>query len=133
MELKNYITMNALEGYLSCDEDDLRWLLDGESDAHIALGSGSGKNKVQEAVSQLLGSPLAKTALESASKLIILITMSKDCTINDLYDTVSSIHNAAAPSVEVIEGVRERDDVADAIEVTVIAAGFNNQSEENNE
>lgn len=118
------VVYESTSGRIGTDFADLCSILSNSGDAHIALGTGVGENKIQDAVSQVVNSPLLETSINHATKLLVNVTLSADSGIGDLHDIISMISNAADPSVEMIQGVSQRDDITDTISIAVIATGF---------
>lgn len=118
------VVYESTSGRIGTDFADLCSILENSGDAHIALGTGVGENKIQDAVSQVVNSPLLETSINHATKLLVNVTLSADSGISDLHDIISMISNAADPSVEMIQGVSQRDDITDTISIAVIATGF---------
>lgn len=118
------VVYESTSGRIGTDFADLCSILSNSGDAHIALGTGVGENKIQDAVSQVVNSPLLETSINHATKLLVNVTLSADSGISDLHDIISMISDAADPSVEMIQGVSQRDDITDTISIAVIATGF---------
>ena len=91
------VVYESTSGRIGTDFADLCTILKDSGDAHIALGTGVGENKIKDAVSQVVNSPLVYIALFS---------------------------DAADPSVEMIQGVSQDDNLTDTISIAVIATGF---------
>ena len=124
------VVYESTSGRIGTDFADLCSILSNSGDAHIALGTGVGENKIQDAVSQVVNSPLLETSINHATKLLVNVTLSADSGISDLHDIISMISDAADPSVEMIQGVSQRDDVTDTISIAVIATGFKQNASE---
>ena len=124
------VVYESTTGRIGTDFADLCSILSNSGDAHIALGVGTGENKIQDAVSQVVNSPLLETSINHATKLLVNVTLSADSAINDLRDVISMISDAADPSVEMIQGVSQREDVTDTISIAVIATGFRETASE---
>lgn len=118
------VVYESTSGRIGTDFADLCSILSNSGDAHIAIGVGSGENKIQDAVSQVVNSPLLETSINHATKLLVNVTLSADSAISDLRDVISMISDAADPSVEMIQGVSQREDITDTISIAVIATGF---------
>ncbi|MCH5199551.1 MAG: cell division protein FtsZ [Oscillospiraceae bacterium] len=118
------VVYESTTGRIGTDFADLCSILSNSGDAHIAIGTGTGENKIQEAVSQVVNSPLLETSINHATKLLVNVTLSADSAISDLRDVISMISDAADPSVEMIQGVSQREDITDTISIAVIATGF---------
>lgn len=109
---------------INTDFADLCTILKDAGDAHIALGVGTGENKIEEAVSQVINSPLLETSIQNATKLLVNVTLAGDASIQDLGEISSRITNAAAPGAVIIQGVAQDEALENTISIAVIAAGF---------
>ena len=118
------VVYESTTGRIGTDFADLCSILSNSGDAHIALGTGTGENKIQDAVSQVVNSPLLETSINHATKLLVNVTLSADSAINDLNDIIRMISDAADPSVEMIQGVSQDETLSDTISIAVIATGF---------
>lgn len=118
------VVYESTTGRIGTDFADLCSILSNSGDAHIALGTGTGENKIQDAVSQVVNSPLLETSINHATKLLVNVTLSADSAINDLNDIIRMISDAADPSVEMIQGVGQDESLSDTISIAVIATGF---------
>lgn len=118
------VVYESTSGRIGTDFADLCTILKDSGDAHIALGTGVGENKIKDAVSQVVNSPLLETSIAHASKLLVNVTLSSDSEITDLRDIIALISDAADPSVEMIQGVSQDDNLTDTISIAVIATGF---------
>lgn len=113
-------------GYINLDFSDVTTIMKDAGIAHMAMGSGSGKNKSEEAANEVISSPLLETSLAGAGKILANIVMSEDV-LSDEVDTLSKlITEAAQPDAEVIIGAVFDETLEDEILVTVIATGFEN-------
>lgn len=118
------VVYESTTGRIGTDFADLCSILSNSGDAHIALGTGTGENKIQDAVSQVVNSPLLETSINNATKLLINVTLSADSAISDLNDIARMITDVADPSVEMIQGVSQDESLSDTISIAVIATGF---------
>lgn len=118
------VVYDSTTGTIGTDFADLCSTLSNSGDAHIALGTGTGENKIQDAVSQVVNSPLLETSINRATKLLVNVTLSADSPVSDLREVMNLISEAADPSVEMIQGVSQNEDITDTISIAVIATGF---------
>lgn len=114
----------TVESYMNVDFADVETTLKEAGLAHMAVGLGTGKDKVNEAFSSVVSSPLLETSLTGAKRLLLNVTFSPDVYLEDVNDLAVRIEEAAAPDVEIIFGSSPDERLDDAISVTVIAAGF---------
>lgn len=114
----------TVESYMNVDFADVETTLKDAGLAHMAVGVGTGKDKVNEAFSSVVSSPLLETSLSGAKRLLLNVTFSPDVYLEDVNDLAERIEEAAAPDVDIIFGSSPDETLDDAISVTVIAAGF---------
>ena len=111
---------------INVDFADVTTILKGAGRAHIAIGHGEGKDKVQDIINQVISSDLLETSIKGARRLIVNVTMSEDLLISDMDELTAAIADAADDNVEIIFGNGTNPDTKDAMDVTVIAADFGN-------
>lgn len=110
---------------INVDFSDLSTTIRNAGDAHIAIGSGSGDKKVEEAVSQVVNSPLLETSIKNASRLLVYITLSQDALMSDVDDAMQAITKACDPDADIITGANYGPaDMKDSITLSVIATCF---------
>ena len=110
--------------YINVDFSDLETILKDSGDAHIAIGEATGDNKVEEAVMQIVNSPLLETSINNAGKMLVHITMSDDGLLEDVEEVGAKLTAAAHPDVEIITGCELSSETKDTITVTVVATSF---------
>ncbi|MFR4023955.1 MAG: hypothetical protein ACLTZI_13955 [[Eubacterium] siraeum] len=49
----------------------------------MAIGHGSGDTRAEEAVAEVVNSPLLETSIKNAGKLLVNLTMSEDTPLDD--------------------------------------------------
>lgn len=111
-------------GEINVDFADVKTIMSNAGYAHMAIGHGEGKDKVADAVQQVISSPLLETSIKGAKRLLVNITMSEDIVTADIAELTDTITKAAAEDVELIFGTDFKEDLSDTIEVIVIASDF---------
>lgn len=115
---------------INVDFSDLSTIIRNAGDAHIAIGTGSGDKKVDEAVSQVVNSPLLETSIKNAGRLLVYITLSQDALMADVDDAMQAITRACDPDAEIITGANYGPpDMKDSITISVIATCFKDSFE----
>ncbi|MBQ8567863.1 MAG: cell division protein FtsZ [Oscillospiraceae bacterium] len=114
----------TVESYMNVDFADVESTLKNVGFAHMAVGMGTGKDKVTEALNSVISSPLLETSISGAKRLLLNVAFAPDVYLDDVNDLAERIEEAAAPDVEIIFGSSPDESLDDAISVTVIAAGF---------
>ena len=121
------------EGYINLDFADVSTIMKGAGYAHLAIGHGSGKDKAKEAANAVIASPLLETSIAGAKRLLINITMSEDILSSDVDNSTKMITDKAADNVEFIFGTAFKEDMQDEMTITVIAAGFDEETDDSQE
>jgi len=116
---------------VNVDFSDLSETIKNAGDAHIAIGYGTGDKKIEEAVNQIVNSPLLETSIKNAGKLLVYMTLSQDARLSDVDDAMNAITKACGAGVEVITGADYGPaDMKDSIAISVIATCFKESPEE---
>ena len=117
---------------INVDFSDLSTIIKDAGDAHIAIGYGTGDKKVEEAVQQVVNSPLLETSIKNAGRLLAYITLSQDALMSDVDDAMHAITKACGADAEIIFGANYGPaDMKDAIAISVIATCFKETPETN--
>lgn len=111
-------------GFMNVDFADVTTIMKESGLAHIAIGSGNGKDKAQEAAKQVISSPLLETSISGARRLLVNIVMSEDIVTSDMDELTQIITQAVDPDATIIFGADYSPDLTDTIDVTVIATDF---------
>ena len=118
-------------GEINVDFADVKTIMSNAGNAHMAIGHGEGKDKVADAVAQVISSPLLETSIKGAKRLLLNITMSDDIIAGDVAELTDTITKAAAEDVELIFGTSFNEELSDTIDVIVIASDFDAYSAPN--
>lgn len=111
-------------GDINVDFADVKAIMTKAGYAHMAIGHGEGDNKVQEAVQQVISSPLLETSINGAKRLLLYISMSMDIVTGDITELTDTITKAASPDVNFIFGSGFDENLDNALDVIVIASDF---------
>lgn len=111
---------------INVDFADVTTIIKGAGFAHLAIGHGEGKDKVQDVVSQVISSPLLETSISGAKRLLINITMSEDIAVDEVDELTRMLTEAVDEDAEIIFGNGYNENATDEVYVTVIAADFDN-------
>ena len=90
----------------------------------MGVGRGSGDNKLDDAVSNAINSPLLETKISGARAVLINITGGSGLTMYDVDRVASRIEEEADDNAIIILGTSIKEEMQDEIAITVIAAGF---------
>ncbi|MCM1462017.1 MAG: cell division FtsZ family protein, partial [Bacteroides sp.] len=110
---------------VNVDFSDLSTIIKNAGDAHIAIGMGAGDKKVDDAVQQVVNSPLLETSIKNAGRLLVYITLSQDALMTDVDEAMHAITKACGADAEIIFGANYGPaDMKDSIAISVIATCF---------
>ncbi|MDR2559951.1 MAG: cell division FtsZ family protein, partial [Oscillospiraceae bacterium] len=111
---------------MNIDFADLKSTLEEAGDAHIAIGIGTGDNKVDEAVQKIVNSPLLETSIANAGKVLVNVILSEDTLLYEVDEVMNKITGVAHPDVKVIYGADYDSNLKDEMRVAIIATCFGN-------
>jgi cell division protein FtsZ len=107
-------------GFMNVDFADVTMALKDSGIAHMAMGKGKGDNKIQDALNEVLHSPLLETSIAGANRVLMNVSIPTSCTLDD-FDTISAeITKNAAPNARVKAGIMF-DDALEDDEISIIA------------
>lgn len=118
-----------LPGLVNLDFADVTSVMKDAGYAHMGMGSATGKDKATVAADMAISSPLLETSIDGAKGLIINITASADVSLDDIDAASTMIKDKVSEDANIIWGAVIDDKMEDAISVTVIATGFNADSQ----
>ena len=119
----------AVTGLINLDFADVRSVMENKGGALIGIGVGFGENRAIEAAKQAVNSPLLETTIGGATDCIINITGGNTLTLFEAEDAAEVIRAAANTDVNIIFGAVVYEALNDEVIVTVIATGFEDESE----
>lgn len=119
----------SVPGLVNLDFADVRNVMENRGGALIGIGIGYGENRAIEAAKQAVNNPLLETAIGGATDCIINITGGNSLTLFEAEDAAEVIRAAANTDVNIIFGAVVNDSLTDEVIVTVIATGFEEDSD----
>ena len=117
-------------GFINIDFADIRSILEKSGLAYMGLGKASGKDKAQAAATMAISSPLLETSIKGAKGVIVSITASINVGLEDVDQACTMISNECNPNASVIWGVSFDENLDDEMQITLIAAGFDQETAE---
>ena len=113
-------------GFINIDFADALAVMKDQGDALMAIGNGSGENRVEDAVSNVLDNPLREdVSIKGATRALIYVAGSEDLPLVEYDDIIKRITADIDPDANIISGMYFDQSLGDKIKVTVIATGFN--------
>jgi len=115
----------TIRGLINLDFADIRSVLAGAGEAMMGMGRASGKQRALAAAKVASSNPLLEgDSIRGARKLILNVTGGSDLTLNEVTAAADHIRRAAATECDLVFGAVVREDLADDVQITVIAADF---------
>ncbi len=119
----------SVPGLVNLDFADVKAIMADRGQALIGIGVGAGENRAIEAAKQAVNSPLLETTINGATDCIINITGGASLTLFEAEDAAEVIRAAANTDINIIFGAVVNEALNDEAIVTVIATGFEDESE----
>lgn len=119
----------SVPGLVNLDFADVKTIMENRGQALIGIGVGFGDNRAIEAAKQAVSSPLLETTINGATDCIINITGGNSLTLFEAEDAAEVIRAAANTDINIIFGAVVNEALSDEAIVTVIATGFETDSE----
>lgn len=119
----------AVAGLINLDFADVKTVMEKRGNALIGIGIGVGENRAAEAARQAVSSPLLETSIVGATDAIINVTGGNNLTLSEVEEAAEVIRSSANTDINTIFGAVINENLNDEVIVTVIATGFEDNSE----
>lgn len=120
----------AVVGLVNLDFADVKAVMEDSGNAVIGIGIGMGEDRAIEAAKQAVSSPLLETSIEGATDAIVNVTGGPNLSLFESEQAVEVVRAAAKTDINTIFGSVINENLTEEVIVTVIATGFEKQSEE---
>lgn len=115
----------TLAGDINIDFADVRTVMQGQGDAIMGIGIGSGETRAVDAANKAVNNPLLEDAkIEGARNVLVNVTGGEDFSLVEYQEIVDYITEKADEDAHVIAGFVTDPKIGDEVRVTVIATGF---------
>ncbi len=118
----------TLPGLINLDFADLRSVMENAGSSLMGIGYGSGENRAVEAARAAIDSPLLELSIEGAKGLVFNITGGTDLSMYEVEEAAKIITDSAAPDANIIFGATINETYTGDIKITVVATGFDEES-----
>ncbi len=119
----------SVPGLVNLDFADVKAIMEARGTALIGIGVGFGEDRAMQAAKQAVTSPLLETTINGATDCIINITGGKSLTLFEAEDAAEVVRAASNTDVNIIFGAVINEALTDEVIVTVIATGFEEESD----
>ncbi|MCR5699035.1 MAG: cell division protein FtsZ [Treponemataceae bacterium] len=112
-------------GDINIDFADVRTTMKGKGDAVLGVGTGEGENRAVDAATAAINNPLLEdTRIDGSKNILVNICSGEDFSMLETEEIINIIRTSADPDVLVIYGHVVDQKMGDAVQVSVIATGF---------
>ena len=118
----------AVAGLINLDFADVKTVMEKKGKALIGIGIGVGENRATIAAEQAISSPLLETSIDGATDAIINVTGGNNLTLFEVEEATEVIRKNAKNDINTIFGAVINENLNDELIVTVIATGFEENS-----
>ncbi len=116
-------------GLVNVDFADLKAIMTGAGSALMGIGRAAGDDRAVEAAKAAINSPLLEVSIDGAKGVIFNVAGGDDMTMMEINEAAKIITDSIDPNAKVIFGaVTDKQLKKGEIKITVIAAGFGDQS-----
>ncbi|MDO4987535.1 MAG: cell division protein FtsZ [Synergistes sp.] len=117
-------------GQVNVDFADVRTVMANSGTAIMGIGEGYGEKRAAVAASNAINSPLMNTSMTGAKGVLINVTGGSNVRIHEINEAISTITEAADEDAYIIWGHVFDPEMEDSIQITVIATGFDDNGNE---
>ncbi len=114
----------TLPGLINVDFADVKSVMSNAGSALMGIGRATGEKRAIQAANTAVSSPLLEISIDGARGILFNITGGKNLTMSEVNDAATIITQAADPDANIIFGATIREDMGEEIQISVIAAGF---------
>jgi len=115
-------------GQINVDFADVRSIMKGTGHAVMGIGMGEGQLRALTAAQRAVSNPLLEnSSMQGARSIVVNITGGPDLSLAEASEATSFITRVADPDANVIYGIVTNESFRNAVRVTVIATGFDQQ------
>ena len=113
-------------GLVNVDFADVRTVMEGRGVAHMGVGTGEGEDRIEEAITNAINSPLLETSISGAKSILLYVTGGYDMGMLDINTIADRVQGEADADANIIFGATISEEMTDKISVTIIATDFGN-------
>ena len=113
-------------GLVNVDFADVRTIMEGRGVAHMGVGTGEGEDRIEQAITNAINSPLLETSIAGAKSILLYVTGGYDMGMLDINTIADRVQGEADADANIIFGATISEEMTDKISVTIIATDFGN-------
>lgn len=116
-------------GLINLDFADVKSVMQGAGTALMGIGSARGADRAVKAAELAVSSPLLEASIDGAHGVLISIQGGSDLGMQEISQATALVQEVVHPEANIIFGTVIDDAFGDEVRVTVIAAGFDPDTE----
>ena len=106
---------------INVDFADVRTILSNAGQAWMAIGRGKGENRATDAAHMATKSPLLDNFVDSARRVLFVVTGSASLTLQEVQDAAQVIQDISAANANIIFGTCRDPRLEDEVKITMVA------------
>lgn len=114
----------TVSGLINMDFADVRSIMGDGGAALMTIGEASGEERALAAAQQAVTSPLLDVTISGAQGVLFNVKGGEDLSLFEVHQAAELIRETASPEANIIFGAVIDEEMADRIQITVIATGF---------
>ncbi len=114
----------TIPGFINIDFADIKTIMKDSGVAHMGIGVAEGEQRALDAAISAMDSPLLSTSVKGAKGLIVNVTGGMDLGLSEVSTAVNYIKEYLDPDANIIFGTIVDERIHDAVMVTVVATGI---------
>lgn len=118
----------TIPGLINLDFADVRAIMSEGGAALMAIGSGRGENRSQQAAEEAIHSQLLDISIDGARGILFNVTGGIDMSLFEVNEAAEIIRRTAHPEANIIFGAVIDPSLQDELRITVIATGFDSMA-----
>lgn len=127
---RGIVDIIQIAGVINVDFADVKTVMSQSGEAIIGCGIASGENRAIEAAQKAIASPLLEgVKFQGAKRILLNVTTSSSVTMDEIDQGNEIIYKAAGEDANVIFGWVVKEDMNEYVSYTVIATGFQSESQ----
>lgn len=120
----------TITGLVNLDFADVSTVMRDKGIAHMGVGIAEGDDRAINAVTKAIDSPLLTTSIKGAKGVLMNITGNERMTLNEITMASDLIREKAHEDANIIFGTVMDESIGDKLKITIIATGFDDDSNE---
>ena len=115
---------------INVDFADVKSVMTNRGIAHMGVGHGTGENRAKDAVKAATESPLLETSIAGARAILLYVSGGYDLGMLEINEVATMVEEKADDDAILIFGAAVDENMQDEINITVIATGFDGETEQ---